>query len=264
MMKKRKLGQTDLWLSPVGLGTVKFGRNQGVKYPHAFDLPDDKTIKNILACAHDLGINLLDTAPAYGISEARLGKLIPYPREDWLIMSKAGERFIDGQSSYDFTPKQINMSLHDSLKRLNTDYLDIFLIHSNGEDEHIINTYEVFTTLESLKKAGKIRSFGMSTKTVAGGLLTLQHADCAMVTHNLCYQDEAPVLEYAKARNKGILIKKAFASGHFTGATTENKAQQATRFVLSAPAVTSLITGTINEKHLRETVSYAEALSDTE
>ena len=57
-MELRSLGQTDLYVSPLGLGTVKFGRNQQVKYPTSFDLPDDKQIKNLLALAKDLGINL--------------------------------------------------------------------------------------------------------------------------------------------------------------------------------------------------------------
>jgi len=76
-------------VSPLGLGTVKFGRNQQVKYPTAFELPDDKQVLNILALARDLGINLLDTAPAYGLSQQRLGKLLS-GRQDWIIVSKVG------------------------------------------------------------------------------------------------------------------------------------------------------------------------------
>ena len=88
----RTLGDTGLRLSPLGLGTVKIGRNQGVKYPNGFDLPDDDAVRNLLALAHDLGINLLDTAPAYGTSEHRLGPLLKGQRDNWIICSTQAER----------------------------------------------------------------------------------------------------------------------------------------------------------------------------
>ena len=75
-MELRHLGNTGIKVSPLGLGTVKLGRNQQVKYPHGFTLPDDKTVKELLALTWDLGINLIDTAPAYGNSEERLGALL--------------------------------------------------------------------------------------------------------------------------------------------------------------------------------------------
>ena len=59
-----KLGNTGLQVSVLGLGTVKFGRSLGVKYPNPFAIPDDRQLLNILDCAADIGINLLDTAPA--------------------------------------------------------------------------------------------------------------------------------------------------------------------------------------------------------
>lgn len=68
----RPLGDTGLAVSPLGLGTVKFGRDQGVKYPSGFTIPDDREAADLLALARDLGINLIDTAPAYGRSEERL------------------------------------------------------------------------------------------------------------------------------------------------------------------------------------------------
>ena len=65
----RPLGDTGLTVSALGLGTVKIGRDQGVKYPTAFSIPDDDAVRNLLARARELGINLIDTAPAYGRSE---------------------------------------------------------------------------------------------------------------------------------------------------------------------------------------------------
>ena len=71
-MIKRPLGSTGIDVSVLGLGTVKIGRNQQVKYPTGFKLPDDKAVVELFELAHALGINFIDTAPAYGSSEQRL------------------------------------------------------------------------------------------------------------------------------------------------------------------------------------------------
>ena len=145
------LGNTNILVSKLGLGTVKFGRNTGVNYSTQFNIPDDKTIKKLLSTAKELNINLLDTAPAYGSSEERLGTLLQNERHQWIICSKVGEEFNNNQSSFNFTKEYIISCLHRTLKRLNTDYLDLLLIHSDGQDEEIINTYQVFDTLINLK-----------------------------------------------------------------------------------------------------------------
>jgi aryl-alcohol dehydrogenase-like predicted oxidoreductase len=182
-LQTRQLGNTAIEVSCLGLGTVKIGRNQGVKYPNGFDLPSDAEVRNLLATARDAGINLLDTAPAYGSSEERLGKLLS-ERDKWVICSKTGEEFIKGQSLFDFSAAHTQLSVERSLRRLKTDYLDLVLIHSDGNDEHIIRQTDCMETLMKLKDKGLIRAFGLSGKTVEGGLLALQFADVVMVTCN--------------------------------------------------------------------------------
>src|SRR4051812_1449779 len=92
-------------VSPLGLGTVKFGRNQGVKYPggEGFSLPLDREIEEILDLALEGGINLIDTAPAYGVAEERLGKLMGARREKFFLTTKTGEEFDGQKSEYIFT-----------------------------------------------------------------------------------------------------------------------------------------------------------------
>ncbi len=246
----RQLGNTDLQISALGLGTVKFGRNQAVKYPAPFTIPEDDVLLELLSICQDNQINFLDTAPAYGNSESRLGKLLKNQRHQWILCTKAGEHFTEGQSTYDFRPAAIRASVIQSLQKLNTDYLDLVLIHSDGNDEIIIHDFEVFDTLEQLKRQGHIRYYGMSTKTITGGKLTVDHSDVAMVTYNPGHTEEKPVLDYALQNNKGILIKKALDSGHLT-----QKAEQSPlEFVLQQPAVTSAIVGTINPGHLIENI----------
>ena len=213
----RPLGSTGLRVSPLGLGTVKLGRDQGVKYPSGFQIPDDDEARMLLKLSRDLGINLIDTAPAYGRSEERLGPLLRGQRQDWVIVSKVGEEFVDGQSSHDFSAAHTRRSVERSLKRLETDFIDLVLVHSDGNDLAILNGCEVYETLAELKREGKIRGFGLSGKTVEGGLKALETGDCAMVTYNLNEQAELPVIDYAAAHGKAILVKKALASGHVSG-----------------------------------------------
>lgn len=250
-MLKNQLAQTGLSVSVLGLGTVKFGRNQGVKYPQAFNLPSDQALKELLVVAAELGINLLDTAPAYGSSEERLGQLLQGQRQSWVISTKVGEEFVDGQSIFDFSPRALIASVERSLQRLQTDYLDIVLVHSNGDDEKIIQEDEVFVTLAALKQAGKIRAFGMSTKTIKGGELALSGADLAMIGFNIEYTDEQSLLIKAIKEQKGIFIKKALGSGYLSAA-------KALPFVLQAKGVTSVMVGTINPTHLRANAMLAD------
>ena len=248
---KRLIHGTSLSVSALGLGTVKFGRNTAVKYPTAFTLPTDKALLNLLAKAWELGINLLDTAPAYGISESRLGQLLPTLKRDWLISTKVGEFFCPqtGQSQYRFDPISLRQSVENSLRTLKREVLDIVLIHSNGDDTNIIERDEALLTLQQFKQAGLIRAIGMSTKTVSGGLLALQQADIAMVMHHLHYREEEAVIDYATMNNKAIFIKKALDSGHLMG-QSPSYLQKNFDLIYQHPAVCSVIIGTLNPRHL--------------
>jgi aryl-alcohol dehydrogenase-like predicted oxidoreductase len=255
----RPLGDSGLIVSPLGLGTVKLGRDQGVKYPNGFTIPDDAAARALLDQARGLGINLIDTAPAYGVSEERLGPLLRGQREDWVIVSKVGEEFIGGQSSFDFSPRHARQSLERSLQRLETDRIDLLLVHSDGNDVAILRDSGVYETLAELKREGKIRAFGLSGKTVEGGLLALQQGDCAMVTYNLAEQGERAVLDHAAAHHKGILVKKALASGHAVLAG-EDPLRASFELVFGHPGVTAAIVGTINPQHLAANAATAAAV----
>jgi aryl-alcohol dehydrogenase-like predicted oxidoreductase len=255
-MIRRPIAQTGLEISPLGLGTVKFGRNQGVKYPQAFDLPSDNTVRDLLAIAFDHGINLLDTAPAYGLSEERIGKLLPNSRHDWVIETKVGESFLDGESHFDFTEKGTRSSIENSLRRLQTDYLDIALIHSDGNDTRILQEEAVLDTLLEMKHEGYIRAVGISSKTTEGGLLAYKlNCDIVMATYNPIYTKELPILETAAIKNRSALIKKAFSSGHLNKLSDINPVKCVLDFIFSQPGATSVVLGTINTEHLMENIN---------
>ena len=256
-MELTELGSTGIKVSPLGLGTVKIGRDQQVKYPSGFKIPDDAAVRDLFDLAWELGINTLDTAPAYGNSEERLGKLLPN-RHDWVIVGKVGEIFERGESSFDFSAKYTRMSVERSLRRLRRDVIDMVLVHSHGDDMAIIQNEAVCDTLLELQHEGKLKAVGMSTKTVEGGLWCAENMDVVMATYNPTYTDELPVLQRAAELNKGVLIKKGLQSGHADSAAGGGGVEEALRFVFAQPAVHSVVVGTINPKHLRENVAITE------
>ena len=112
----------------------------------------------------------------------------------------------------------------------------------------------MYETLAALKREGKIRGFGLSGKTVEGGLKALEVGDCAMVTYNLNEQAEKPVIDYAAAHGKAILVKKALASGHVCLSPGVDPVRASFELVFGHQGVASAIVGTINPLHLAHNV----------
>ena len=246
-MQKKNLGKTGMQVAPLGLGTVKLGRSEGVKYPEPVQIPNDADARKLLDTAHSLGVNLLDTAPAYGHSEERLGQLLENRRDHWLLCTKVGETFANGQSSYDFSATAVTESVERSLRRLRTDVLDIVLIHSDGNDTTILQG-DALDTLQRLKADGKIRAVGLSHKTIEGARLALAlGVDVLMATLNRGYVDEAGVIAEAADAGVGVLIKKALASGHNDPSDLS--------FVSGFKGVSSIVIGTTNVDHLQQNVT---------
>jgi len=266
-MKRNLLHGANIEVSCLGLGTVKFGRNEQVKYPTAFDLPGDREILELLELAEAEGINLLDTAPAYGTSEERLGGLLGSKRDRWVIVTKAGEEFVGGKSVFDFSEKAVTRSVERTLQRLQTDRVECVLLHSDGNDIDILENSGAVAALEKLKREGKILSSGISTKTVPGGELAIRMGlDAVMITYNPWHTDEEPILDLAaESGSCSVFIKKAFGSGWFGKSDPSSPATDpvfdALQFIFQHPASTAVVTGTLNPKHLREN---AEAIKRIE
>jgi len=258
---KRQMGSTGIEVSVLGLGTVKLGRDQEVKYPNGFTIPNDDEVRDLLALSQDLGINFIDTAPAYGNSEERLGQLMTKPN-DWVIMTKVGEIFENGKSSFDFSAEHTRMSVERSLKRLKRDNLDMVLVHSNGDDMNIINNEGALEELDKLKQEGLIQSYGMSTKTVEGGMWIVENTDVVMATLNLSEDHDLPIIKRAHELNKGVIIKKGLQSGHADKSAGGSGVDEAFKYVFGHAGVSSMIVGTINSEHLKNNVDIVSKLFD--
>ena len=241
----RPIGTTGLSVPPLGFGAFKIGRNQGVKYPSAYDLPDESAVNRLLNAVLDLGCNLIDTAPAYGLSEARIGNSIAHRRNEFVLSTKVGETFVDGQSTYDFSAAGVRSSLERSLRNLKTDVLDLVFIHSNGDDQKILNETDTVSILLDFRSRGLIKAIGMSGKTVDGATQALGWADALMVEYHIQDVSHADVIGKAAANGIAVFVKKGLASGKLL-------ATDAIQFVLTNPGVTSLIVGGLNVDHFRD------------
>lgn len=258
-MELRPLGSTGLRVSPIGLGTVKLGRDRGLKYAAPARIPSDDEAVALLRTAHQLGVNLIDTAPAYGTSEERLGKLLyaVAPRQAWVLCTKAGEEFdpTSATSRYDFSPAAITASVERSLRRLGTDRLDIVLLHFGGSDDtdaKVLAKGEAIGALRDLRRRGSIRCIGASTGTAEGARLAVEHGDVVMLTLNPNAQQDRPWIEAACQRGLGVLIKKPLGSGHATDPA------EALRMALATPGVSSAVIGTSSAANLRANVAAIE------
>lgn len=155
-MKKAKLGKSDLQVFPIGLGTNAVGGHN--LYPNL----NEETGKELVREAIRNGVTMLDTAYIYGIgrSEELIGEVLrEFNREDVVIATKAAHRKQGNDFVFDNSPEFLKKSVDESLKRLNTDYIDLFYIHF--PDEHTPKD-EAVNALNEMKKAGKIRSIGVS------------------------------------------------------------------------------------------------------
>ncbi|MEC0695994.1 aldo/keto reductase [Bacillus atrophaeus] len=155
-MQKTRIGKSDLQVFPIGLGTNAVGGHN--LYP---DL-NEEAGKELVREALRNGVNLLDTAYIYGVgrSEELIGEVLrEYNREDVIIATKAAHRKEGDDFVFDNSPAFLKQSVEDALKRLQTDYIDLFYIHF--PDDHTPKD-EAVKALHELKKEGKIRAIGVS------------------------------------------------------------------------------------------------------
>lgn len=252
-MDLRPLGDTGMHVSAIGFGAFKIGRNEKTKYPQTYALPDEADVARLLNGVLDLGVNMIDTAPAYGNSETRIGQAIAHRRDEYILSTKVGETFADGISTYDFSADAVRQSITRSLQRLRTDRLDIVYVHSNGDDLNIIDHTAVVPTLLALRDEGLVRAIGFSGNTPLGILASLSFADVVMVTYHCEDTSHGEVMQTAVNQGGGVVVKKGLASGNLDP-------DEALRFVLANDAAHSVVVGSLNLEHIEANVRLAESL----
>lgn len=261
-MESRALGNSGLMVSALGLGTVKLGRNRDVKYPGAFELPDDRAVDALLEAALEEGVLVWDTAPAYGRSEERLGERLPAVRERVVLCTKAGESHGPDGSSFDFSKSAITSSVERSLVRLRTDFVDLCLLHSDGRDVEILEHTDAVEALVRLREAGKVRAIGMSAKTADGIELASRRLEVVMAPYGVNDRSLRPALERARQHGCGVMAIKVLGQGHAVAAAGEHESRlrAALELVLDDEVVDVALIGTRSAEHLRETARTARSV----
>ncbi|SHF58612.1 aldo/keto reductase [Ornithinibacillus halophilus] len=203
-MNKNQLGKSDLYISELTLGCMSLGTNV------------DNASK-IIESALDSGINHLDTADLYdfGINEEIVGSVIKNKRDNIILTSKVGNHFNAEKKAWYWDPSKehIESGIKDSLRRLNTDYLDLYLLHGGTIEDPID---EVIHTMETLKKEGTIRAYGISSirPNVIREYVKRSNIDAVMMQYNMFdRRPEEEVLDLLNENSISVLARGPLAKG---------------------------------------------------
>jgi aryl-alcohol dehydrogenase-like predicted oxidoreductase len=238
-------------LSSLGFGAFKLGRNWDIKYPNSYQLPTEIEAEDLLNSVLDMGYKYIDTAPAYGCSEDRIGRYIGHRRGAYQLSTKVGEMYGDGAvRNYDFSANGMRRSVAESLRRLHTDYVDLLLLHADGEDTWMCDD-SIVDEMRGFKRRERAAGIGVSCKTVAGARAALKWADAIMVEFNSEDTSFEEVMKEAKWQGIQVIVKKGLNSGKTADVTGSIKR------ILKRDYVSSLLVGSINLDHLRQNIALA-------
>ncbi|CAI2669692.1 aldo/keto reductase [Apilactobacillus kunkeei] len=213
-----KIGKSNVESTPLGLGTNAVGGN------NLFPNLKDETGIQIVKTGLDSGITLLDTAFAYGMghSEELIGQAIKgYDRSKFVIATKAAQDTSDGDVTINNNPQFLKKSVDDALKRLQTDYIDIFYIHFPDDQTP---KDEAVAALNEMKQEGKIKAIGVSNFSLdqikeanKDGLV-----DVVEDQYSLLHRDaETELFDYLRENNISFVPFFPLASGLLTGKYSE-------------------------------------------
>ena len=219
---KRTLGKSGIEVSALGLGCWAIGGPfiYDGKPDGWGDVDDNESVK-ALRRAFDLGINYLDTADCYGVghSEEIIGKAVAGIRNDVVIATKFGNFGSEATKTLhgvNLKPDYIERACDASLKRLNTDYIDVYLLH---EWNILISDVEpILATLDKLVEKGKIRTYGWSTDLVAGARLFAERDNCSVIEHNLnIFENASELVKFCENNNLSSVNRSPLAMGFLSG-----------------------------------------------
>lgn len=214
-MNYRSLGSSDLNVSEVSFGTWAIGGSWG-------NVNDEESLK-ALEAAIDRGVNFFDTADVYGDghSERLLAKATK-GKEDRIHVATKFCRKGDIHDPATYSMERVRAYCEDSLKRLERERIDLYQIHC--PPFAVLKDGSVFEVLDKLQQEGKIRHYGVSVETVEEGMFCLGQANvrALQVIYNIFRQKPIELLQAAKEKGVGILVRLPLASGLLTGKFTKD------------------------------------------
>ena len=216
-MRYRSLGDTGLKVSEISLGTAEIGLDYGFKGTADYGKPDAKASIRLLHSALDHGINLIDTARAYGNSEEVIGQAFEGMTSPPYIASKVFLSKDAAQKTFSALHEEIFTSIEASLRALRLETLDLLLIH-NTAMEHLRRT-EILTCLGEAQQQGKVRFLGASCYGEEAPLAVLKESSfrALQVPFNVLDQTmNHQVFPGAAAQQVGIFVRSAYLRGVLT------------------------------------------------
>ena len=281
-MNYRQLGKSGLKISDIGFGCMSLGDQ----------LEENKIL---IDRAIDLGINFFDTADLYqkGENESMLGKILGNRRKEFIIATKVGNQWRKDGSGWDWNPKKeyILSCVEGSLKRLNTDYIDLYQLHGGTIEDPIDDTIDAF---ETLIKQGKILHYGISSirPNVISEYVKRSSIVSVMMQYSLLdRRPEETCLPLLKDHNIGVLTRGSLAKGILVNKPAENylnyqsvevdklkkiiaqlsnekrtPAQTAVKFILQQSGISSAVIGirTVSQLEVVAGASHAPWLTESE
>jgi len=279
-VERRPLGNSDLEITPVGVGTAPIGSSPGVWWVN-WGTQDERDSIRAIHAAVGAGVNWIDTAPFYGWGRAEeiVGRALR-GRDDVLVFTKCGTmRAADGDDYMDLTPAAVRADVEGSLRRLGVERIDLLQIHDRDPS---VPVEETWGAVLELVAAGKVRHGGISNhradeieRALAVGPVAALQCQYSL----LARAAEAEILPLAQARGLGVVVWAPLASGFLTdGFSVESlddgdfrrthsfaqleleglraalhgaggsAARSALAWVLSHPAVTGAIVGVRDER----------------
>ena len=209
-MTRRTLGATGIEVGEVGLGCWQLDNP-------AWGGPGEAESLALVDEALRLGVDLFDTAPGYasGRSEELVGRALEGRRDRAVIVTKFGHT---AAGETDFSAARVEPALAESLERLRTDHVDVFLLH-NPPPELLDGSAAVYRELERLKEGGAIRAYGASVDWAADvdRVLETTGSTVVEVLLNVFHQEPLPACERAHAQGVGVIAKVPLDSGWLTG-----------------------------------------------
>jgi len=298
---RQVLGSTGLEVSPVGLGAAELG----------FEVTDEKIADALIGAALDAGVNVIDTAAMYSDSEEKIGRalkgrrnqillftrcgLFPPPRQSAIGFALRTERKIKralglshGCQSLEWHPRALEWDINESLRKMNTDYIDLIQLHSCSEE--ILRQGEVIEVLQKARAAGKVRHIGYSSDGNATAY-AIQTGVFETVQVAVNIADQKPIDEVLPLASKygvGVIVKRPLANCLWQSSRRPSMEQHqaywdrlqalkykflygpcavdfALRFALSLPEVQTVLVGTTSPVHLKQAAARAsEPLSKDE
>ena len=221
-MKYRTLGKTGLRVSIVGLGTM-------VHAGHFGPMKDSESLEAI-ETALELGVNFIDTSDAYGAGygETLLGNAFKGKRDKIVIATKGGNVMVGpNRGKRIFEPDYISRVMDESLRRLQTDYIDLYQLHNPTVE--VIERGAVWEMLERAKRAGKIRHYGVSINSMEEGTAAVKdgRAETIQVEYNLLAQEPAETFfPAAQQANIGVIARVPLKRGILTGKLKQSDEQR--------------------------------------